>query len=52
MALLHSLNERALQLKQQDEQINAELQTQRINVGLYVFDEPDDAGETCNKGSK
>jgi hypothetical protein len=51
MAMLHALNERALHLKQQDDQINAELQTQRINIGLYVFDEPDHAGTTCNKGS-
>jgi len=46
MALLHTLNERALQLKQQDELIKTktpaqDIQTQRINVGLYVFDEPD-----------
>ena len=56
MSLLQSLNERALQLKQQDQlplsqnsvsepnaqSINAQrISSQRINIGLYVFDEPD-----------
>jgi hypothetical protein len=38
MALLQRLNERALELKQQDSQ-NPLVDPQRINVGLYVFDE-------------
>lgn len=36
MALLTRLNQRALELKQQDQQGNFH---QRINVGMYVFDE-------------
>lgn len=49
MALLQSLNERALQLKQQD-QLKDQLKdqdstvnpsSQRINIGMYLFDEPD-----------
>jgi hypothetical protein len=56
MALLQSLNERALKLKQQDQLRNQQntasapssqplnsprISSQRINIGLYVFDEPD-----------
>ena len=42
MALLQSLNERALQLKQQDQGFNQpQINNQRINIGLYVFDEVD-----------
>jgi hypothetical protein len=61
MALLQSLNQRALQLKQQDQNpqqdklntpiINTPIiKTQRINIGLYVFDEPDDSDnkEPCH----
>ena len=36
MAMLTRLNQRALELKQQDQQHNHQ---QRINVGMYVFDE-------------
>lgn len=50
MALLQSLNERALQLKQQDQAVNLAseqessdspppINNQRINIGLYAFDE-------------
>lgn len=38
MALLQSLNEKALQLKQKD-QSKSDKPTQRINVGVYSFDE-------------
>lgn len=42
MALLQSLNERALQLKKQDQSLNQpQVNDQRINIGLYVFDEAD-----------
>lgn len=49
MALLQSLNQRALQLKQQDQNLEQDqlntpiIKTQRINIGLYVFDEPDNS---------
>lgn len=42
MALLHTLNERALQLKQEQleqVQLKQKPHNQRINIGLYVFDE-------------
>ena len=42
MALLHSLNERALQLKQQDQKEKQDQgidNNQRINIGVFVFDE-------------
>lgn len=51
MALLQSLNERALQLKQQDQAANSLLNSQRINIGLYAFDEaqPIDNEESCHE---